>query len=134
MSSNINSVVVSGHLTRDPELRSTAGGTAVMGFGIAVNERVKDRSGEWADRASFFDVTMFGSRAVGLTRYLAKGMKVTLSGRLKQSRWESDGHKRSKVEIVADDVELPPKPGQAPQNDVPHMDSGSAAYDEDIPF
>lgn len=132
---SINIAVVSGHLTRDPELRTTAGGTAILGFGIAVNERVKDRSGEWSDRANFIDVTMFGNRADSLSRYLAKGMKVTVSGRLKQSRWEHDGQKRSKVEIIADDVDLPPKPADARRPDDPDPAAvPSAVYDEDIPF
>ena len=76
---SINRVIVSGNLTRDPELRSTAGGMAVLGFGVAVNDRRKNQqTGEWEDYPNFVDCTMFGKRAEAVGRYLAKGAKVSI--------------------------------------------------------
>lgn len=106
MSSNINRVTLTGNLTRDPELRSTAGGMAVLKLSLAVNDRRKV-DGEWTDVANFFDVIVFGTRAESLTQYLAKGRKIAVDGRLRWSQWQTDdGGKRSKVEVVADDIEL----------------------------
>lgn len=104
----INSCVLAGNLTREAELRQTQGGTNILNFGIAVNERVKNnQTGEWEDRPNFFDCVCFGRRAESLSRILAKGMKVTVSGHLRYSSWETkDGGKRSKVEVVVDDLEF----------------------------
>lgn len=105
---SINRVVVSGNLCRDPELRSTAGGMAILKFGIAVNDRRKNpSSGEWEDVPGFFDVTVFGTRGESLSRFLAKGSKVAVEGKLRWRQWDApDGFKRSAVEIVADDIEF----------------------------
>jgi len=100
----MNKVVVSGNLTRDPELRAV-GSTSILEIGLAVNERIKENN-EWVDRPNFFNVTVWGNRADALSKMLSKGSKVLISGRLRWSQWETDGQKRSKVEIVADDVEL----------------------------
>ena len=102
----VNSVVVSGNLTRDPDLRQTQSGMAVMTCGIAVNDRVKDRSGEWTDYPNFFDFVVFGRRGESLSRIVSKGMKVCVSGKLRYSSWEKDGQRRSKVEIIADEVDI----------------------------
>ena len=105
---SINRVVVSGNLTRDPELRTTAGGMAVLKLGIAVNDRRKNpQSGEWEDSPNFFDVTVFGQRGESLSRFLSKGTKIAVEGKLRWSQWDTpDGDKRSKVEIIADDIEF----------------------------
>lgn len=104
---SINRVVVSGNLTRDAELRQTQSGMAVLSFGVAVNERVKDqRTGEWEDRANFVDCAMFGSRAQAISQYLHKGLKVAIEGKLRYSSWERDGQKRSKLEVIVDDLEF----------------------------
>ena len=104
---SINKVVVSGNLTRDPELRM-AGQTPVLQMGIAVNDRKKNNdTGQWEDVPNFFDVVVWGARGESLSRFLTKGTKVVVSGRLRWSQWENaQGEKRSKVEIVADDVEF----------------------------
>ena len=104
----INRVVISGNLTRDAELRQTQSGMAVLSFGVAVNERVKDqRTGEWEDRANFVDCAMFGSRAQAISQYLHKGLKVAIEGRLRYSSWEDKGGgKRSKIEVVVDEIEF----------------------------
>lgn len=106
---SINRVVVSGNLTRDPELRVTPGGTQVLGFGVAVNDRRRNQqTGEWEDYPNFIDCTMFGNRAEALSRILRKGMKVAIEGKLRYSSWEdkNGGGRRSKVEIVPDEVVL----------------------------
>lgn len=104
---SINIVTVAGNLTRDPELKSTASGFPVLHLGIAVNDRMKNQqTGEWEDYPNFFDVTMFGKRAESVARFLAKGSKVTVQGKLHWSQWERDGQKRSKVEIIADELEF----------------------------
>lgn len=131
---SINKAIVSGNLTRDAELRSTAGGMSVANFSIAVNERMKNsQTGEWEDRPNFLDCTMFGKRAESLSKYLLKGTKVAVEGRLRWSQWENkDGEKRAKVEIVVDEVELMAgreKAEPTPQKAVQH-----SMYDEDIPF
>lgn len=104
---SINMVCISGNLTRDPELRATGGGTSVLQFGVAVNERVKNpQTEEWEDRPNFVDCVMFGKRAEALSNLLDKGMKVAVEGRLRYSSWEKDGQRRSKLEVVAEEVEL----------------------------
>ena len=103
--SNINEVFVSGNVTRDPEFRETDGGASIMNFGIAVNDYAKS-----GDYTNFFDVTMFGVQADALADIIKKGMKLTIHGKLRYSSWENnDGERRSKVEIIGKEVELPPR-------------------------
>lgn len=128
---NINRVIVSGNTTRDSELRQTASGMPVLSFGIAVNDRRKNnQTGEWEDSPNFFDVTMFGSRCDKLAQYLPKGTKVAIEGKLRWSQWERDGEKRSKVEIIADDVEFMSRRESAGSE----QPAQSAMYAEDLPF
>lgn len=127
---SINIVCVSGNLTRDPDIRTTQSGTAVLSFCVAVNERVKE-GGDWKDRPSFIDCVMFGSRAQSVARFLSKGSKATVSGRLRQQRWEKDGQNRSKVEVIVDDIDF----GSASRDNAKHDSHDDASlYDEDIPF
>ena len=133
---SINHVAVVGNLTRSPELRSTAGGTDVLSFGIAVNYRRKNASGRWEDVPNFFECVTFGNRATALGGILAKGMKVAISGKLHYTSWETDGKKHSKVDIIANDVEL--MQNRKPQQEQPQQDYQSgyqqpSMYD-DIPF
>ena len=153
---SINRVIISGNLTRDPELRSTAGGMPVLGFGVAVNDRRKNQqTGEWEDYPNFIDCTMFGARAEALSRYLNKGTKVSIEGKLRWSQWEREGQKRSKIEVIVDELEFmssrgdsssygggmgggysaptPSAPAYAPAP-APVVDASSSVYDEDIPF
>ena len=102
---SINTVVVSGNLTRDPELRSLPSGTTVCELGIAVNERNKNaQTNEWEDRANFFDVTVWGGMGEWAARSLQKGAGLTVEGRLRWEQWERDGEKRSKIKIVANSL------------------------------
>ena len=103
----MNRCYVSGNLTRDGELRATQGGTEILTFGIAVNDRKRDQSsGEWVEVPNFFDCVVFGKRANSLSRLLHKGMKCCIEGKLRWSQWERDGQKRSKVEIIVDEIEF----------------------------
>ncbi len=105
MATDINRVEISGNLTREPELRSTASGMEVLGFGIASNDRRKNsQTGEWEDVPDFVDCTMFGKRAGSVRNFLSKGMKVFIAGKLHWSQWERDGQKRSKLEVIVDDI------------------------------
>ena len=104
---SINRVIISGNLTRDPELRSTASGMPVLGFGVAVNDRRRNQqTGEWEDYPNFIDCTMFGARAESVSRFLSKGSKVAIEGKLRWSQWEREGQKRSKIEVIVDEIEF----------------------------
>lgn len=126
---NINTVTISGNLTRDPELRTSVSGTSILSFSVAVNERVKNGD-SWENRPNYLDCVAFGGTATYLADRLARGTKVAVNGRLHWSQWEAkDGSgKRSKVEIFVEDVELlsQAKEAQAPVD---------AVYeDEPLPF
>lgn len=129
---SINNVLIVGNLTRDPELRSTAGGTAVLSFGIAVNDRRKNASGQWEDVPNFFECVTFGNRATALSDILTKGMKVAVAGKLHYSSWEKDGQKHSKVDIIAQEIEL--MQNRKPQQDYQPPQRPQVVYDDDIPF
>lgn len=150
---SINRVNISGNLTRDPELRATAGGTQVLSFGVAVNDRRRNaQTGEWEDYPNFVDCTMFGNRAEAVGRFLAKGMKVAIEGKLHYSSWERDGQKRSKLEVMvrregqtqaqpqqslAETVPMQPRAQAAPQWNAQQAYAAvpqSEFYDEDVPF
>ncbi|WP_322152926.1 single-stranded DNA-binding protein [Paratractidigestivibacter sp.] len=104
---SINRVNISGNLTRDPELRATAGGMQVLGFGVAISDRRKNaQTGQWEDYPNFVDCTMFGNRAESMGRILHKGMKVAIEGKLRYSSWKKDGQRRSKLEVIVDEIEL----------------------------
>ena len=152
---SINRVTISGNLTRDPDLRTTATGNPVLGFSVAVNDRRKNNvTGEWEDHPNFVDCTMFGTRAEKITPYLAKGTKVAIDGKLRWSQWERDGQKRSKLEVIVDEIEFlsqrgyeaahtapsQPTPAAQPANaqtQMPGMPApvvDASVYDSDIPF
>lgn len=122
---SINSVALCGNITRNADVRQTKSGMPITSFGIAVNDRRKNPlSGEWEDVPNFFDVTVFGKYGETLSNRLVTGAKVALNGSLRWSQWEKDGQKRSKVEVIADDIELftAPKPKEP------------AMYEDDCPF
>ena len=137
---SINKVLISGNLTRDPELRATASGMPVLGLGIAVNDRRKNQStGEWEDYPNFIDCTMFGSRAESISNFLSKGSKVAIEGKLRWSQWERDGQKRSKLEVIIDEIEfLSARDSSSQSAHIKEVDIPPApeitVYDEDIPF
>ena len=136
---SINLVCITGNLTRDPELRATATGVPVLGFGMAVNDRAKNAQGEWEDRPNFIDCTMFGTRAEVVNNYISKGSKVAIQGKLRWSQWERDGERRSKIEVIVDQIEF--VSGGAPKTlrsdapaPAPAMTAAASVYDQDIPF
>ncbi len=157
---SINIATISGNLTRDAELRQTASGTSVLSFSVAVNERRPDGNGGWSDYPNYINCIVFGKRADSLSRFLGKGTKVAIQGRLHQSSWEKDGVKRSKIEVVVDQLDLmsrnqsqqqaqqyqQPVQQAAPQPvqqqpyqpamvNVPQQQQvAPSMYDEDIPF
>ncbi len=144
MAANINSVVLVGNLTRDPELRHTPSGTAVTTLRIAVNDRVK-RGEDWQDAAYYFDVTVWGRTAENCAQYLAKGRPVGVQGKLTWREWDAqDGTKRQAVEVVADNVQFLGSRGdgegggqfvpQAAAATPATADFPSSAADDDIPF
>ena len=104
---SINRVIISGNLTRDPELRSTQSGMDVLSFGVAVNDRRRNpTTGEWEDYPNFVDCTMFGNRARSLSRYVSKGPKAALARKVRWSHGQRDGQKRSKLEVIVDELEF----------------------------
>ena len=151
--SNINTVVITGNLTRDPEMRSTGGGTQICGLRVAVNSRRKDQSGNWVDKPNYFDVTVFGAQGENCATYLTKGRPVAIEGRLDWREWEGqNGEKRQAVSIIANTVQFVGSRDGAggenggnrftPQSDVPadtsDFDSpetpAAVGADDDIPF
>lgn len=140
---SINRVVLTGNLTRDAELKQTSGGMAIVKLRLAVNDRRKNAaSGQWEDSPNYIDVVIFGSRGEALSRFLSKGKQIAVEGKLRWSEWESQaGEKRSKVEVVADDIELLGGRGDAPAGSsrpAPAAETGNEPADipdgEDIPF
>ena len=150
---NINRVIITGNLTRDPELRNTQGGTAVCSLRVAVNSRRKDESGQWADKPNYFDVTVWGTQGENCAQYLAKGRPVAVDGRLNWREYETkEGDKRQSVDIIADSVQFLGSRDAAPANgsvpsDLPADTSdfqtasvggggggGGGGSDDDIPF
>ena len=156
---NINRVIITGNLTRDPELRSLPSGMSVCSLRIASNTRRKDNStGEWGDKPNYFSVTVWGAQGENCARFLTKGRPVCIDGRLEWREWQAqDGSKRESIEIVADAVQFlggreegaysggGANNGFAPHSDVPADTSDfgppqtvgarpSAPSDDDIPF
>lgn len=127
----INRVIIEGNLTRDVEMRATASGLAAAGFTVAVNEKRKNAEGEYVDAPVFVKCSLFGTRAEKLSKYLLKGTKVTIDGKLRYSQWTKDDEKRHELSVIVDQLEFSggkrEQTGDAP---APELD----LYDDDIPF
>jgi single-strand DNA-binding protein len=150
---NINRVVLTGNLTRDPELRSTSNGLSICKMGVATNTRRKNNAtGEWEEKPNFFRVTVFGAQGENCAQYLKKGRPVAIDGRLEWSSYEIEGQKRESIDIIADSVQFLggrddavngngfSSSVRATESDVP-IDTGdfetapvAAGADDDIPF
>lgn len=149
---SINRCNISGNIGRDPELRQTQGGTQVLTFSLAVSDRKRNQqSGEWEDVTNWIPCVVFGNRAESLSRFLSKGMKCAVEGKLRWSQWDKDGQKHSKIEVIVDEVEFlsqrqqgnqqpaqqyqqqdyQPQQGYYPQPQAPTAD---VYADSDIPF
>ena len=129
MSVSINSVTLVGRLTKDAELKYTTGGTAVCRFSIALNYRRKNGD-QWEDAANYFDVVLWSRQAESLGKYLLKGKQIAVAGELRQERWLQDGQHRSKVEIVAANVQLLGDKSSGNSE----SGNGSNSYDADVGF
>lgn len=150
---NVNAVAISGNLTKDSELQYTQSGLAVLHFRLAVNERRKSqRTGEWEDNPCFVSCVLFGKYGESMQRYLAKGTKAFVQGRLSYREWQKDDERRSMLEVVVERVDVAPR-GQVAQtaqgsgnvlasgsgnvvNGAPAVSTppDAGVYDEDIPF
>lgn len=132
---DINTICIIGRLTREIGAQDYgyAGGTARLNISIACNESIKNGS-EWAERASFFDITIFGKTAEVLRQYLHKGQRVAVLGKLQQQRWEKDGKQHSKVVIIAQSVQLLGSQSQATQPSLSGNDGYDDGFDDAIPF
>jgi single-strand DNA-binding protein len=104
MARSFNQVTLMGNLTRDPELRTTPNGQSVCSFSLALNRSYKGADGNYVEATDFVDVTAWGPLGERVSQYVTKGRPVLVSGRLQSRAWEQDGQKRSKVEVVAQDV------------------------------
>ncbi len=142
---DVNVVVITGNLTKDPELRHTGGGTAVCELRVAVNSRRKDgQTGEWVDKPNFFDVTVWGAQGENCSNYLAKGRGVAVEGRLDWREWEAkDGSgKRQAVQVIANTVQFLGSPQNQSSPDASDYElppeyaasAPSAGGDDDLPF
>jgi single-strand DNA-binding protein len=151
---NINRVVLTGNLTRDPELRSTGNGLSICKLGIACNTRKKNnQTGTWEEKPNYFRVTVFGQQGENCAQYLKKGRPVAIDGRLEWSEYEVEGQKRQSIDIIADSVQFLggrddvsngngfSSSVRAAESDVPidtgdfeSASVGAGTADDDIPF
>lgn len=104
MARSLNQATLMGNLTRDPELRQTPTGQTVTSFSLALNRNYKDASGEWKEVTDYVDIVCWGPLAERVAQYMSKGRRCLVQGRLQSRSWEQDGQKRSKVEVLANDV------------------------------
>jgi single-strand DNA-binding protein len=148
---SINTVVLVGNLTRDPELKALPSGSSVCSLRVAVNDRVKDpTTGEWTDKPNYLSVDVFGQQAENCAQYLSRGRQVAIEGRLRWREWETqDGQKREAVSVVANNVQfIGPRDAAAGGGEFAGRQTGGAAFtkeglepdkadfqeDDDIPF
>ncbi len=149
--SSFNRVILLGNLTRDPEIRHTASGTAVTDIGLAVNDKRKAADGQWVDEVTFVDVTLWGRTAEVAGEYLTKGSPVLIEGRLKLDSWTgNDGAKRSKLKVVGERLQMigngkakpaqanrqPERPEADPYNEPEpaYQGAGGGVPEDEIPF
>ena len=117
MARSVNQVILLGNLTRDPELRTTPNGQNVVGFSLALNRSYKDQAGEWQEVTDYVDIVAWAALAERVAQYLSRGSRCLIQGRLQSRSWEQEGQKRSKVEVLA--------------NDVTFLDNRTTSQDED---
>lgn len=146
--SSVNLVILVGHLTREPELRYAASGTAVCNVGLATNERVKLPNGDWGDKTEFHNLVLFGKTAETLQKYCKKGKQIYIEGRLQTQKWEDKetGNPRNKTEVVVNKMQMLGKKDEAvgevdSLQDLVHDNDKQAESkappieeDEDLPF
>ena len=128
---SFNKVMLMGNLTRDPELRYTSNGAAVTSFGLAVNRKFK-QGDEWKEDVCFVDITVWGKQGENCAEYLSKGRPAFVEGRLQFSTWESDGQKKSKLDVVANTVQFLGSRGDS-QGSSP-TEKVTVSDEDDVPF
>lgn len=104
----MNKTILFGALGQEPELRATANGNSILKIRMATTDRYKKQDGTWDERADWHDVVVFGARASGLAKILAKGSRILVTGKLRTSSYDAkDGSgKRYRTEVIADEIEL----------------------------
>lgn len=136
MARSFNQVILMGNLTRDPELRSTPNGQSVASFSLALNRSYKGADGNWQEATDYIDIVAWGPLGERVAQYLTKGRPCLVNGRLQSRSWEQDGQKRSKVEVVAQDVTFLGGPGEGGSSSGGNAPAASSApsrkKDEDI--
>lgn len=140
MARSLNQVTLMGNLTRDPELRQTPTGQNVTSFSLALNRSYKDASGEWKEVTDYVDIVCWSTLAERVAQYLSKGRRCLVQGRLQSRSWEQDGQKRSKIEVLANDVTFLDSRGggdndggDAPAASGPSDDASSGGSDKPKP-
>jgi len=128
MARSFNQVILMGNLTRDPELRQIPSGQNVVNFSIALNRSYKDSNGEWQEATDYIDCVAWAGLAERIAQYLSKGRRCMVVGRLQSRSWEQDGQKRSKVEVLANDVTFLDSRGSSETSS-----TGGGAYDQTPP-
>ncbi len=127
MARSVNNVILMGNLTRDPELRQTPNGKSVTNFSLALNSAYRDASGEWQEVTDFVDIVCWGPLAERVSQYMSKGRRCLVQGRLQSRNWEQDGQKRTKVEVMANDVTFLDGGGNRDENNDIGSDSDSSS-------
>jgi single-strand DNA-binding protein len=127
MARSLNQVTLMGNLTRDPELRQTPTGQNVTSFSLALNRSYKTQNGDWQEATDYIDIVAWGPLAERVSQYLSKGRRCLVQGRLQSRSWEQDGQKRSKVEVLANDVTFLDSRGSDGEG------GGSSSSDSDVP-
>ena len=133
MARSLNQVTLMGNLTRDPELRQTPSGQTVTNFSLALNRSYKDQSGEWQEVTDYIDIVCWGPLAERVAQYLSKGRRCLVQGRLQSRSWEQEGQKRSKVEVLANDVTFLDSRGGGDDSGAPSSNSDSGADEKPKP-
>jgi len=137
---DLSVAVLVGRLTRDAELRYVTSGQAICHFSVATSSK-KKKGDQWVDEASFWEVDLWGKQGESLNQYLVKGKLVAVEGTMSQDHWEQDGQNRSKVEIMANNVQLlgggqdrPQSSAPQPSQPAPSSSNSEDGFDDDLPF
>ena len=133
MAGNINRVIITGNLTRDPELRTLPSGTSVCELRVACNGRRRSAEGNWEDDPNYFNVSVWGQQGENCKRYPSKGRGVEIDGRLRWREWETEGQKRQAVDIIAETVQFLGGGSEAPNGNGNGFASSASAVASDIP-
>ena len=132
MARSFNQVTLMGNLTRDPELRATNNGQSVCSFSLALNRSYKGADGNWVEATDYVDVIAWGPLGERVAQYLTKGRPALVSGRLQSSSWEKDGQKRTKLEVVANDVTFLGGRGEGDEGSAPSTPAAKPQKKQDV--